>query len=122
MGKYLLLFIIISLFKVSAKEIVPMYTYHQKAPFIFSLDRELGISFTLVELLNRYSKKYQFKLVYLPRKRLDLVKTKKIVLWTNPSWMNDIDETRFLWSQNLVRDSEIFISLKKTFKKFLNKI
>jgi polar amino acid transport system substrate-binding protein len=66
-----------------------------------------------VNLLNKYSKKYKFTLVYLPRKRLDLLKNKKIVLWSNPLWVKDKSETIYLWSKNIVRDSDVFISLKE---------
>jgi polar amino acid transport system substrate-binding protein len=76
-------------FSVVGKEEVLIYTYHLKAPFIISLKNKKGLSFELVNQLNKLSKKYKYKLVYMPRKRLDFITKNKIVLWSNPGWVDD---------------------------------
>ena len=112
MIKYFLIFIffLAASFSVTAKEEVVIYTYHLKAPFITSLKNREGLSFDLIKRLNQRSKKYIYKVVYLPRKRLDLKETKKIVLWSNPNWVNDEKEKKYFWSKKLVKDSDVFIS------------
>ncbi len=97
---------------VHGKEVVHLYTYHNKAPFITDLKNEKGLSFDIAKTLSKYSGKFEYKTLYIPRKRLDGIKKKKIVLWSNPGWVKDLNQKKFLWSKKILSDSDILIYRK----------
>ncbi|OIQ20901.1 MAG: hypothetical protein BM556_02870 [Bacteriovorax sp. MedPE-SWde] len=92
-----------------AKEVIRLYTYHNKAPFITDLKKEKGLSFDIANVLSKFSKTIEFKTEYIPRKRLDSINNKKVVLWSNPLWVKDPNQSKFLWTGELLKDSDIII-------------
>ena len=101
---------------VAEQNIVHLYTYHNKPPFIVNLEQRQGLYFDLAELLNQYSRQYQFETHFLPRKRLDhIIKNDElegVVLGVDPVWFGDPEETKFLWLPAIYQDSDNFVSLK----------
>ena len=63
--------------KAQAEPLIYLYTYHQKPPFIVDKDKRQGLYYDLAEELNKISPIYKFHTVYVPRKRLNLMLTKR---------------------------------------------
>ncbi|MEW9797350.1 substrate-binding periplasmic protein [Alteromonas sp. CYL-A6] len=101
----------------SCRQVV-LYTYHNKPPFITSLEKEEGLYFDLATLLNSRSANYHFSTAYIPRKRLDYMiasdKLDGVVVGVSPTWFADDTETRFLWLPPLFVDRDEFVSLAST--------
>jgi len=97
---------------LSAVENIPVWTYYPSPPFITG--NQKGFSYDLVNLLNQYSKGlYQFELKLLPRTRLDRLLKENVpgmVLLVNWSWMDDKNQTKYLWSLPLLNDRNEIIS------------
>lgn len=116
MGK-LFVFIVglASISSLDAKELVYLYTYHKKPPFIVSQVEQQGLYYELANLLSEQSDNYQFKTIYVPRKRLDVMVERDnfdgIVIGVSPAWFKDKQETKYLWTQGFFRDRDEFVSL-----------
>lgn len=94
-----------------SKQPVDLYTYLDKPPYIVNKDRAVGLNYELVKLLNQFSTKYLYRLVYLPKKRaLDRVANHGALLWTNPLWVDDLERRKYEWINNLIIDTELYIS------------
>ncbi len=95
---------------------VNVYVYHLKPPFITHLESEKGLYYDFSNYLNKKSKKYQFKTVFIPRKRIDhMIKEKElngILLGVNPIWFKDKEEQKYLWTSKVFTDQDEVISLK----------
>lgn len=94
-------------------EIVKVYTYHTHPPFITGENE--GLTFDLAQYFSDESgQRFEFRVVSVSRPRLNkLIETPEamIVPWVNPAWFKDIDETRYLWSNNsLLEDANGIIS------------
>ncbi len=97
----------------AAPERVAMYTYHTHPPFITG--KQEGLTLDLAKYLTEKSDgRFVFQVVSVSRPRLNMVleKTDPIVVpWVNPVWFKDLDETRYLWSKNvLMEDANGIIS------------
>ena len=108
----------------SAKEVVPVYTYHEHPPFINRDDT--GLSHQLIQMLNTHiGNNHQFQLQILPRQRLDTLlagwtsgrcakanncTNKWLVAWVNPAWGFGKDPMRnFSWFR-MFEDANSIIS------------
>lgn len=94
------------------------YLYLYNTPPPLNTDASGNLSDRLATLLSEYSGgKYQFKAIYLPRKRLDLHvandKWEGAVIWANPDWFDDHTQKRYLWSQPLATDYNLVLSHKQ---------
>ena len=98
-----------------AKPVVSVYSYHLKAPLIIDQEAEQGLYYDFVNYLNSNNSKYHFKLVYLPRKRierlLDSESLDGILLGVNPVWFKDKNETKYLWTREVFTDRDEIVSL-----------
>ncbi len=121
MKKFLLICVLFfsSLF---AQQNVDVYTYHNHAPFI--TDKDKGLSYDLINYLNKQSDQFTFNLKVVPRKRLNYYlkpwiskkcgNTKKcstewMVLWVNHKWGFGKDSLEnFNWTP-LFEDSNAII-------------
>jgi polar amino acid transport system substrate-binding protein len=88
-------------------EVIPVYTSAQVAPLV--LPDGSGIYPDMVAYLNRQKLgTLQFKLVYLPRKRLQLkVETGEldgIVIGMMPHWFDDAAQKKYLWTAPFALD------------------
>jgi len=99
------------------KQAIQVYIAHQKAPYVTDLARKQGLYFDLVRQLNRYSKNYRFKLVYMPRKRLNRNLREGsldgVVLGVIPAWFKDKAQTKYLWTQGIFEDYDQVVSSVK---------
>ncbi len=95
---------------------VNVYVYHLKPPFITHLESEKGLYYDFSNYLNNKSKKYRFKTIFIPRKRIDLMIKKKelngILLGVSPIWFRDKEEQKYLWTSKVFTDQDEVISLK----------
>lgn len=97
-----------------AKNETKIYSYHIKPPFIVEEKAQKGLTFDFVNLLNKHST-LKYKLVIIPKKRLDEL-SEKIVLWTNQNWVrNDKDYT---WITTYLKDADVIIFNKKLAKSY----
>ncbi|TWX57639.1 transporter substrate-binding domain-containing protein [Colwellia hornerae] len=98
------------------KIVVNVYVYHLKPPFITDLKNEQGLYYDFSVFLNSESKKYSFKTVFIPRKRIDhMIKQEKlngVLLGVNPIWFKDKAENKYLWTSTVFTDQDEVISLK----------
>lgn len=116
MGKLFVLLVgLLSVSSVKAQTLVYLYTYHKKPPFIVSQVEQQGFYYDLARLLSEQSDKFNFKTIYVPRKRLDVMVQRDnfdgIVVGVSPSWFKDKKERKFLWTQGFFADRDEFVSL-----------
>lgn len=102
---------------VFAKEVIKVYTYHLKPPFVVREATHEGLYFDALNYFNKKSAQYQFELHYLPRRRLDLMVNTGtldgLVIGVNPLWFNDKQERKYLWTSTLLHDVDEVISTKE---------
>lgn len=101
-----------------AQKPVEVWSYHTSPPF--ALPDAPGVSDAFVDLLNRHATnagRFQFKLVQLPRKRLDmrLIENQPgVLLWGTPEFLSEAQSAHATWSRPLLHDQQDFISLATT--------
>ncbi|WP_419904684.1 substrate-binding periplasmic protein [Kiloniella sp.] len=96
-------------------EIIPLITYHSHIPFV--TNKDVGLTYELASYLNnKADKQYRFEVRVMSRLRINLLieKPKTVVVpWVNPLWFNDKEETKFLWTQQvLLKDKNVVVSRK----------
>ena len=100
------------------KPLVHLYTYHYKPPFLIDTHTQQGFYYDVAEYFNEQSERYQFKVTYLPRKRLDYLLRQQqlngIVMGVLPKWFGDANEQNFQWLPGFYPDKDAFISLTST--------
>lgn len=90
-----------------------IYAYHLKPPFIIDVDKGRGLYFDVASLLTQSSEKYRYRLLYVPRKRIDLmIKEQRdaLLIGVNPNWFENAEN--YLWSNALMHEQDEFVSLK----------
>ncbi|MBE0366095.1 polar amino acid transport system substrate-binding protein [Pseudoalteromonas ulvae UL12] len=99
------------------RQLITLYAYHLKPPFIVDIANEKGLYYDLATYLNIKQKKYEFRTVFVPRKRLDRYLSNKkldgLVIGVSPMWFNDKNETVYLWSDSFYQDRDLVISSTK---------
>ncbi|MDO8303937.1 MAG: hypothetical protein Q7T18_11915, partial [Sedimentisphaerales bacterium] len=79
--------------------------------------RAKGLDHDTTRYFNSHTEEFQFSLVYLPRKRLDLLIERDaldgIVIGVNPVWFGDKDEKKYLWTSTFLTDANEVISTKE---------
>ncbi|WP_417428630.1 hypothetical protein [Kiloniella sp.] len=107
-------FVSILSLKVTCAAEYEIYSYHNVPPFITSENE--GLSYDLVRYLNKHGdNKFQFKLNIIPRKRLGKLlgaNSDLIVPWVSPEWFGINARSRFLWTEPLLSDGNIYFSRK----------
>ena len=99
------------------QEIIKVYTYHDKPPYIIYdtdiTDIQAGIYHELVDTLNKNNDVQKYELIYMPRVRLELLlqkgKLQGVIIGVNPLWFGDKDKQRYLWSKPFMEDKDIFL-------------
>lgn len=93
---------------------VPVYAYHDKAPYMVDRDEAQGSYYDLIRFLNQAGQAYQFELHYVPRNRVERLLAQDTldgpVLGVNPLWFKDAGETKYWWTQPVFFDSDVFVS------------
>lgn len=101
----------------AAVERIKIYTYHLKAPFVIDERSAKGLEYDAIRYFNEHTDQFQFNLIYLPRKRLDLMMQSDtldgIVIGVNPVWFGDKNEKKFLWSATFLNDANEVISTRE---------
>lgn len=117
--RFLSLGLLLSLLTLNAfaKEVIKVYTYHLKPPFVVREATRDGLYFDAINYFNSKNNQYQFELHYLPRRRLDLMVNAGtldgLVIGVNPLWFNDKQERKYLWTGTLLHDVDEVISTKE---------
>lgn len=97
-----------------AKDVIKVYTYHLKPPFVVREATQEGLYFDALNYFNKHNSEYQFELHYLPRRRLDLMVNSNsldgLVIGVSPIWFGDKQETKYLWTTSLINDVDEVIS------------
>jgi polar amino acid transport system substrate-binding protein len=92
-----------------------LYAYHLKPPYIVDRERQVGLYYDLARLLGERIAGHTFKLVYLPRRRLEheleLGRLGGLVVGVNPAWFKDETRTRYWWSPPFLHDQDVVASL-----------
>lgn len=93
-------------------EVIPVYTSAQVAPLV--LADGTGIYPDMVAYLNRQKLgDLSFKLVYLPRKRLQLKvesgELDGIVIGMMPHWFDDVAQKKYLWTAPFALDRYVVV-------------
>ncbi len=102
----------------TAQQRIEVWNYHFSPPFI--LGDGQGLSHAFVELLNRDPAnrgRFRFELVELPRKRVDVRLARNrpgILLWATPSFFTAAQTANAKWSEPLLIDQQVFVSLPAT--------
>lgn len=102
----------------TAQQRIEVWNYHFSPPFILN-DRQ-GLSHAIVDLLNRdpaNHDRFRFELVELPRKRVDIRLARNrpgILLWATPSFFTAAQTANAKWSEPLLIDQQVFVSLPAT--------
>lgn len=107
--------------QATAKEVIKVYTYHLKPPFVVREATQTGLYFDVLTYFNKKNTRYRFELHYLPRRRLDLMisegKLDGLVIGVNPIWFDDKQERKYLWTAPLLHDvDEVVSSNTKAFE------
>ena len=99
---------------IAGAQDIRVWVYHNFPPFIVDEDRRTGLSYDLAALLTERSDgRYRFIVSVLPRQRLNLKiadDVPGIVLWANPAWFGDAEQTRFGWTAPVLNDRNDVIS------------
>ena len=97
-----------------SEETIPFQTYHSTPPFVVEEQSRLGLTYDLADILSEKSEgRFRFAVSNWPRKRLNsnLENMEALVVpWVNPSWFGDAKQTRYLWSDGYMQDSNIVLS------------
>lgn len=113
LGLLLLACVIFIPSSVSAKaQVVEAWSYYQYPPFL--VGENLGLNNELIDLMSSDSDgKYEFKLLIMPRKRLDVYLKEEaagIALFVNPIWIHKTKDQTCKWSLPLFTDSNEILS------------
>jgi len=116
-----------------AAEQFTVYTYHDKPPYfshrpgaeasykphqhntpgVGTQHHEKELYAAFIELINNQQDDWHLELVHLPRKRLNLLLQAKhlegAVIGVNPSWFNDENKQRYLWSSEFMHDKDVVV-------------
>ncbi|MFD2205542.1 hypothetical protein [Kiloniella antarctica] len=94
-------------------EIIPLITYHSHVPFVTSTNH--GLTYDLATYLTEKSNgRYKFQVRTMSRPRVDTLITSArtfVVPWVDPIWLNDLKETKYLWTEKtLIPGENVVIS------------
>jgi polar amino acid transport system substrate-binding protein len=115
MNRLMVIFIMLyagALHGAARGEVVNVYTSARVAPLL--LDDGRGIYADMVEYLNRQKlDNLSFKLIYLPRKRLQLQVESGgldgIVIGMMPHWFDDVAQKKYLWTAPFALDRYVVV-------------
>ncbi len=94
---------------------VDIYEYHKFPPMVVSQEKSIGLSFAFARYLSNASDgKYQFKIHVVSMDSLQLrLKNQQpaVVLFVNPIWFDDPEESKFFWSEEVLTLRDEIVSL-----------
>ncbi|ABC30330.1 ABC-type amino acid transport/signal transduction systems, periplasmic component/domain [Hahella chejuensis KCTC 2396] len=95
--------------------VAPVWTYYTSPPYDLHGDGYDLTTIMCAELTKRSGGKWRFEPQSLPRKRIDSYLERgdqAVVVWVNPSWFGDMDETRYDWTRGVAPGRNEIVSLK----------
>ena len=100
------------------KTVITAYSYHMKPPLVINKDNKIGLYFDFIQYLNEHSAKYHFQLVFVPRKRIELMLENSVlegmVIGVNPTWFKDKQELKYLWTARIFTDRDEIVSMNSS--------
>ncbi|AFY00365.1 substrate-binding periplasmic protein [Bdellovibrio bacteriovorus] len=101
----------------SAAQVIEMVSPYDTPPFVVDQKKEQGLVYDLASLLTvRSQGKYQFKVVVVPRARLQKILERSgvyVVPLVSPKWFGDQNEKKYLWTSALMEDENLVLSPRK---------
>ncbi len=101
----------------SAAQVIEMISPYDNPPFVVDQKKEQGLVYDLASLLTvRSQGKYQFKVVVVPRARLQKMLLRSgvyVVPLVSPKWFGDENEKKYLWTSALMEDENLVLSPRK---------
>ncbi len=100
----------------AAVEKISLYSDYSTAPFaVEGIRPERSYTVRLASWLSRQSQgRYLFEARQIPRLRLNRIVARAdwqgVVAWANPTWFDDPERQRFLWSAALMGDHDVLLS------------
>jgi polar amino acid transport system substrate-binding protein len=96
-----------------AAETIPVYSYYDFPPFVVKKDK--GLSYDLVDYLNRANKgAIRFELKLLPKPQIDALlarpDAKSILLLSSPTWVKPEWGKNLQWSMPIIEDASVILS------------
>lgn len=97
---------------------VQVYTYHEKPPYFIHENKitqstQHGIYQDFVNYLNAEQSNIRYELRFMPRLRLESQLTKEkldgIIIGVNPLWFKDKEQTKYLWTNAIMKDKDMFL-------------
>ncbi|MEX6501570.1 substrate-binding periplasmic protein [Pseudomonas zhanjiangensis] len=96
-------------------QLVTIYAYHLKPPFIVDLQQRQGLYYDFAAYLNSKGERYHFHTEFLPRNRLehdlDRQLLEGMVIGVTPAWFDDPLEQNYLWTPGIFHDQDEIVSL-----------
>ena len=93
---------------------VLLYTYHYMPPYVINSAEQIGLLYDIEQFFNTHQQTYHFKVSYIPRKRLNYLLNSDLfegmVIGVNPIWFQDVNKTKYLWSEAFINDQDEIIS------------
>lgn len=78
------------------------------------IESKKGIYYDFAKLFNRAQSEFYLNVKFVPRKRIDRMLDNNnldgIIMGVNPIWFGDKDKTKFLWSEFIMEDMDVFVS------------
>jgi len=112
----IILFLSLSITSNLIAETIETWTYHRFPPFIINEETKEGLTYDLIDRLNKKAKgEYKFALIYTPRNRLNgYIKNgrKGILVWAVSLTFGGIENGKYDWTSHIIHDKQDFISLK----------
>ncbi|MBB5203522.1 polar amino acid transport system substrate-binding protein [Inhella inkyongensis] len=100
----------------ASRPILRIYAYHLKPPFLLDKAGRRGLYPALVALLQEHLPQWKLELSYLPRKRLDLLleagQLDGAVIGVSPLWFSPEVRAANAWTNALLEDADLLISLR----------
>ena len=117
--KYVWLTLLLICFNLAAapqpqRQNVSLYTYHYMPPYVINSSEQIGLLYDIEQFFNTHQQIYYFKVSYIPRKRLNYLLNSNLfegmVIGVNPIWFQDVNKTKYLWSEAFINDQDEIIS------------
>jgi len=93
---------------------IQIYDYHLKPPFLLDAEAGQGLDVDIAAWLNRKPGPFRFKVVYMPRNRLNAMieagHLDGLIIGVDTLWFHDTPEQAFLWSPPYMRDADVVVS------------
>jgi len=102
----------------AAPQMITIYEYHSFPPMVVSQEKRQGLSYSFARLLTDRSQgqfKFDVSIRTLPEViRLLESEQAGVVLFVNPLWFGDVEETRYFWSKPVFTMRDEVVSRRRS--------